>query len=94
MKRKKETKRIVAETPLRTDRPTELTFANLYTWIIWQYPRRKGVGLCGAVRPPLAKHPWFPALIKPQDKRIVVHGHLEQEFSTPNAATEWLENSD
>jgi len=94
MEGKRRKKRIVAEITIRTDRPTELTFADLYTWVIWQYPRRKGSGLCGAVRPSLANHSWFPALIKHHDKRVVIHGHIEREFLTPNAAADWLENND
>ncbi len=93
MDRNKQKKRIVADIPIKTDRPTELTFADLYTWVIWQYPRRKGTGLCGAVRPPLANHSWFPALIKHHDQRVEVHGHMEREFSTPYDAAVWLENS-
>ncbi|MCI0576514.1 MAG: hypothetical protein L0332_22240 [Chloroflexi bacterium] len=75
---------------LRTDRPTELTFAELYTWVIWQFPRKKAGGLCGAVRPPLAGHGWFPALVKSKEKRVLVHGHLPEAFLTPQAAAEWL----
>jgi hypothetical protein len=83
-------KRTVASIVLRNDRPTELSFKELYTWVIWQYPRQKGSGLCGAVRPPIANHCWYPALIKNAERRIRVHGHLDQEFATPEQAAEWL----
>ena len=75
---------------LQTDRPTELPFEDLYTWVIWQFPVPKAGGLCGAVRPPIAKHGWFPALIKGKKKQVMVHGHLEKPFETPQAAAEWL----
>jgi len=81
----------VAKVLIRSDRPTDLTFAELYTWVIWQFPRPKGAGLCGAVRPPIANHSWLPALIKSRDRRVVVYGHLEQEFATPAQAADWLE---
>ena len=77
---------------IRTDRPTDLTFTELYTWVIWQFPRPKGAGLCGAVRPPIANHTWLPALIKGRDRRVLVYGHLEQEFTTPAQAADWLES--
>jgi hypothetical protein len=85
--------RHVAALKIRTDRPTEFGFKDLYTWVIWQFPRPKGNGLCGAVRPPIANHVWFPAQIKLRDKRIVIHGHIDLEFDTPHAAAEWLENN-
>jgi hypothetical protein len=85
-----EGKRTVASVALRSDRPTELSVKDLYTWVIWQYPQQKGPGLCGAVRPPIANHGWYPALIKNKERRILVHGNLDQEFSTPEQAAEWL----
>jgi hypothetical protein len=78
---------------LKKDRPTDLTFNDLFTWIIWQFPRPKGAGMCGAVRPPIAKHTWYPALIKQQEKRVLVHGHLDQEFPSAKAAAEWLDSN-
>jgi hypothetical protein len=76
---------------IRTDRPTELTFGDLYTWVIWQYPRPRGSAMCGAVRPPIAKHTWYPALLSSRDNRILLFGHLSQEFGKPSEAADWLE---
>ncbi|UCG23156.1 MAG: hypothetical protein JSW55_13455 [Chloroflexota bacterium] len=84
-------RREVASVMIRADRPTDLTFAELYTWVIWQFPRPKGAGLCGAVRPPIANHSWFPALIKSRDGQAVVYGHVKREFATPAQAADWLE---
>ena len=81
----------VATVVLRTDRPTELTFAELHSWVIWQFPRPKAAGLCGAVRPPIANHSWLPALIKSRDQTVLVYGHLRQEFASPAQAADWLE---
>lgn len=85
--------RTIATVIIRADRPTELSFSDLYTWVIWQFPKNKEGGLCGAIRPPIASHSWLPALIKRLDKSIVVHGHLDQVFDTPAAAAEWLEST-
>ena len=85
-------RREVAKVVIRTDRPTNLTFTELYTWVIWQFPRPKGNGLCGAVRPPIGNHFWLPALIRSHDRRVLVYGHLEQEFATPAQAADWLED--
>jgi hypothetical protein len=75
---------------IRRDQPTELTFSELHTWVIWQYPRQVDKGLSGAVRPPVPDHGWFPAVIRLKEKVVLVHGHLDQKFDTPSAAAEWL----
>jgi hypothetical protein len=71
------------------DRPTELTLADLYRWVVWQFPQHKGGRFCGAVHPPLAQAGWYPAVIMGQ-QGVVVHGHLGQTFDSPEAALEWL----
>lgn len=86
-------KHVVADIVFRTNRPTRLTFAELYTWVIWQFPRQKGTGLCGAVRPPIAEHGWFPALIQSKEKRVQVYAHLDETFSTPEAAADYFNSS-
>jgi hypothetical protein len=78
---------------IKLDQPTELTFADLRTWVIWQYPRQIGKGLCGAVRPPVPEHGWFPAVIRLKEKVVQIHGHIHQSFDTPNAAADWLAES-
>jgi hypothetical protein len=85
-------RREVATILIRTDRPTDLTFDELYTWVIWQFPQPKAAGLCGAVRPPIANHSWFPALIRSRERQVLVYGHLKHEFATPAQAAEWLES--
>jgi hypothetical protein len=83
-------RRQVESVEIRIDGPTELTLDDLYSWVVWQFPRPRRSGLCGAVRPPIANHTWFPALINRHDQRISVHGHLDREFATPAEAAEWL----
>ncbi len=78
---------------IRTDRPTELTLSDLYTWVIWQFPRPKGDGFCGAVKPPIANHSWFPALIRSRASRVLVYGHIDKEFTHPQDAADWLESA-
>lgn len=85
--------RTIGSITLRKDRPTNLTFADLFTWVIWQFPRLKGGAMCGAVKPPIANHTWYPALIKQHEKKVRVHGHLGVEFTTPNEAADWLEKN-
>lgn len=85
--------RTIGSITLKKDRPTKLTFADLYTWVIWQFPRPRGAAMCGAVKPPDASHTWYPALIRQHEKRVIVHGHIDLEFPTPNAAAEWLESN-
>jgi hypothetical protein len=77
---------------LAPDRPTDLSFAELYRWVLWQFPRHKGDGLGGAVHPPAAETGWYPAVIQPDSQRVLVYAHLEQCFDSPEAAAEWLFN--
>lgn len=80
----------IANVQLRTDRTTKLKFNDLHTWVIWQFPRPQKDNFCGAVRPPIPDHTWFPALINGNKEQAIVHAHLETEFDTPEAAADWL----
>jgi hypothetical protein len=81
---------VVADVKLRLSKPTRLAFEDLYTWTIWQFPRRKTGGLMGAVRPPIAEHGWYPAIIQTKEKQALVHAHLDQVFDSPEDAVEHL----
>ncbi len=83
----------IAGLALQTGKPTRLTFAQLHEWVIWQFPRHKGPGMCGAVHPPVAGAGWYPAIVDAARKRADVYGHLEEPFSTPEAAADWLATS-
>lgn len=85
-----EKNKFVAGIKLRTDRPTSLTFDDLFQWVIWQFPRPRNKGLCGAVRPPLKDCDWIPAIIQAGNKRVYVHAHLGETFSTPELAAEFF----
>ena len=76
---------------LKKHRPTNLSFEDLHTWTIWQYPRKVPGGLCGAVHPPIPEHGWFPAVINVKEKKVQVHGNLDQPFPTPEEAAKFLE---
>lgn len=85
------TRRVFGAVELNADQPTELTFAELREWVIWQFPRQKEArSLCGAVHPPHAEYGWLPALIAPRRNRLEIQGHVEEPFSTPEAAAEWM----
>jgi hypothetical protein len=83
--------RMLDNIKFNNDQPTKLDFYQLYTWTIWQYPRKIKEGLCGAVHPPLPEHGWFPAVIQRKEKKIQVHAHLDKEFETPESAARFLE---
>ncbi len=85
-------KKTVADIGLNTDKPTKFTFADLYTWIIWQFPRLKNGRFYAAVHPPIEDHGWFPALINSKKKRLNVYAHLDKVFHTPEAAADFLKN--
>jgi len=84
--------KVVDDIKLNTTQPTNLTFKKLYTWTIWQFPRKKKGGLLGAVRPPVAEHGWFPAIIHVKDKKAQVYAHLSKTFASPETAVEYLHN--
>jgi hypothetical protein len=84
---------VVAGIKLRAKSPTSLAFGDLFTWTIWQFPRRKAGGLLGAVRPPVAEHGWYPAIIHAKDKRAHVHAHLDATFDSPEAAVDHLNSA-
>lgn len=82
--------RTIANLSINKDRTTDLSFDELYSWVIWQFPRKRGNWLYGAIRPPIANHSWLPALIKPSETRVQVHGYANRDFDTPDEALEWL----
>lgn len=81
---------VVANTTLSTKHATKLTFHQLKTWVVWQFPRKKEAGLLGAVRPSLANHGWYPAIIYPKEKRVLVYGHLDTLYDSPEEASDSL----
>ena len=85
--------RVVAGVKLRSDRPTSLTYRQLFHWVIWQFPRPRRKGFCGAVRPPIAEHEWIPAVIQVDKERVQVYGHLGETFPTPETAVEYFSDN-
>ena len=81
---------IVANVTLSTQHPTKLTFSQLETWVIWQFPRKKDAGMHGAIRPFIANHDWFPAVIYPKEKRVQVYAHLNTLYPSPEEASDSL----
>ncbi len=81
---------VIAGIRLRTDRPTGLSYRQLYQWVIWQFPRPQKKGFCGAVRPPIAEHEWIPAVIHADKERVEVYAHLNQMFPSPETAVEYF----
>jgi hypothetical protein len=86
-----QTGKVVAGMTFNLEGPTTVPMKELYTWVIWQFPRRKQAGYCGAVRPTIAGHSWFPALIQPDRESVHVYAHLTEQFPTPEAAAKHLE---
>lgn len=79
---------VVADISLSKTSPTNLTYNELYTWVIWQYPKQKNGGLCGAVHPPIPGHGWIPALIMLDKKCVAVYAHLNEYYPSPEQAAE------
>jgi len=84
---------IVAGIELDPNRPTTLTYHQLFQWVIWQFPVRRQKGFCGAVRPPEADQRWIPAIIQSDSKRVQVYAHVGETFPTPETAVEYFNTS-
>lgn len=85
---------VIAGVRLRSDRPTTVAYRQLYQWVVWQFPRPSRKGFFGAVRPPIADHAWFPALIQVDKKRVQVFAHLDQAYSSPESAAEYFDEAE
>lgn len=79
----------VANISLSKEHPTSFTYEDLYDWVIWQFPKiQEDGGLSGAVRPSIPDHEWYPAIIFLKEKKVVVYGHIEDKYSSPETASE------
>lgn len=92
MTQKKDVKTVEA-LQFDSEKPTDVSFADLYTWVIWQFPRKQTSGLYGAVHPPIAEHGWLPAVIYPKKQQISIHAYLKETFSTPEEAASYLQRA-
>lgn len=90
MKQETPQTQLIENIPFHTNQPTEVTFHQLFRWVIWQLPRRKLNGLMGAVHPPIGGYGWLPALILFKEKRVQVYAHLNTPFASPEEAIEFL----
>jgi hypothetical protein len=82
--------RVVGGLAFGVEKPTRLSFEQLRTWVVWQFPRRKAGTLFGAVHPPGEARGWYPALIDSAKKRADVYGYVDEPFDSPEAAADWL----
>jgi hypothetical protein len=59
---------------------------------VWQFPKKTKTanGFCGAVHPPLEKHGWLPAIVRPEKNEAQVHGNLPETFATPELAADYF----
>lgn len=73
--------------------PTIVSLDQLYTWVVWQFPRLRAGGFSGAVHPPIAGYGWYPAIIDPTKRRVLVYAHLEEPFRSPEAAAKQIEQA-
>ena len=82
--------KIIEAVELSTSEPTEVELTTLYTWVVWQFPRKSMGGLSGAVHPPIPQHGWLPAVIHPRKEIVIIHAHLPKNFATPEEAADVL----
>ncbi len=74
-----------------SDQPTLLTFQELYSWVIWQFPQQLSEDwLHGAVKSSLPQTEWLPAAINHKEQRTRVYAHLSKTFTTPEEAANYL----
>ena len=73
-----------------SDKVTEVSVSELYTWVIWQFPRKHLGGLRGAIKASIPGSSWMPAIIPFREQKVIVFAHTGQQFSTPELAANWL----
>lgn len=84
---------IIGEINVHHDQPTEVTFDDLGSWVLWQFPRLRGGWLCGAAQPADPNFgEWIPARIQPHQQRVFLYAHCALTLSTPEEAAEWIAN--
>jgi hypothetical protein len=85
-----QTERIIGGVTLHTDRPTRLPMRDLFAWVIWQFPRPREDGFCGAVHYPAPGQGWLPAIVCADKGAVHVYGHLTTTYDTPETAVEYF----
>ncbi|HRQ39971.1 MAG TPA: hypothetical protein PLD25_18840 [Chloroflexota bacterium] len=86
-----EAQQTVAGIAFSNETPTRLAYEELYTWVIWQFPRPQNGGLIGAVHPPTPQHGWIPAVIFGGKKHVEIYAHLNERYPTPESAAEYFQ---
>ena len=81
---------VIDDVVLDTAVPTELPLSALFTWVVWQVPRRQAEGQIGAVRPPTTAYGWWPAIINNKTEMVIVHAQVEQPFDSPETAVDYF----
>ena len=84
----------VGDVTLFKTSPTDLSFQDLFSWVIWQFPRPQDDGLAGAVHPSVPDHGWYPAIVCSEEEVVHVHAHIEEPFATPEAAVAYFNHDD
>lgn len=88
----REENRTIGSVKLNSEKPTELTFADLSDWVLWQFPRLRGGWLCGAAHPSEPEFGWIPARIQPKQQRVLLFAHGTEPLATPEEAADWIAN--
>jgi hypothetical protein len=73
----------IDQVTLDTAVPTELPLPACFTWVIWQFPRKQGGGLLGAVRPPTAGTAGSRPLFITKIKRCWYMGRWNGRLTAP-----------
>lgn len=84
-------KSVVEGVTLRAGGKTTVAMADLYAWVVWQFPRLKPGGHIGAVHPPDANVGWFPAIIQTDGTHVTIYGGNTDHFPTPETAAKALD---
>ncbi len=75
---------------LDATKPTKLSLKELYHWVIWQFPHASNEGSFAAVHPPLDDSGWYPAVIKSKKRQVLIYGHLDLQFGSPEETLTYL----
>lgn len=76
---------------LSTELPTEVSFRQVYSWVLWQFPQTEKGWFRGAVHPPIADYGWLPAFIDAQTKKVQIFAQIKEPLASPEEVKAFFE---
>ncbi|MBP6017171.1 MAG: hypothetical protein KA586_10665 [Candidatus Promineofilum sp.] len=85
---------VIDDIPFESNEPTVVPISQLFTWVIWQFPRLRKNGFNGAVHPPQAGHGWYPAIVDAKGGHVTIYGQIKEPYPSPEVAAKYLDKAE